>query len=84
MIATPVSLIALLRFVAQGWHDAGLAENALEIRDAGMKLYDQLRVMAERLAVLGNRLKSTNDAYNSSVTVFDGHLWSRAKTLAKK
>lgn len=83
MIATPMILIAMLRIVAQGWQDVRLAKQAVAIRDAGAKVYDQLRIVAERIAEVGDKLSKTSDAYNGLVTGFDGRLWTRAKALSE-
>lgn len=83
VIATPMILMAMLRIVAQGWHDARLTENAIAIREAGALVYDQLRLVAERMAAVGDRIEKAGDAYNHLVTGFDGRLWTRAKRLSE-
>src|SRR6202012_185568 len=56
MLATPTSLVALLKTVALGWKQAALAENAAEIRKLGEDMYKRLGVFGDHLAKLGKSL----------------------------
>jgi DNA recombination protein RmuC len=67
MLATPTSLVALLRVVEFGWKQAVLAENAAEIRKLGEELYKRLSVFGEHLAKLGKSLGGSVEAYNKAV-----------------
>jgi DNA recombination protein RmuC len=81
MVATPMSLIALLRIVAQGWSDQALAENAMLIREKGREVYDRLRVFAKHFAGVGTALDSSKKRYNEAVSSFDARLMPSARDL---
>ena len=67
MLATPTSLVALLKAVAYGWKQTALAENAEEVRRLGEDMYKRLAVFAEHLARLGKALGGGVDAFNKAV-----------------
>jgi len=67
MLATPTSLVALLKIVAYGWKQSILADNAAEIRRLGEDLYKRLAVFGEHLGKLGKSLGSSVDSFNKAV-----------------
>jgi DNA recombination protein RmuC len=67
IIASPTTLITLLRAIAIGWREAEVAENAREIEKLGRELYDRLATMTDHLATLGKRIDGAVQAYNQSV-----------------
>ena len=67
MLATPTSLVALLKIVQFGWKQSILAENAAEIRRLGEDLYKRLAVFCEHLGKLGKSLGSSVDSFNRAV-----------------
>ena len=67
ILATPTSIIALLRAVAFGWRQQVLAENAEKIRELGEELYRRLASFTDHLARLGKGLGSSVDYYNKAV-----------------
>jgi DNA recombination protein RmuC len=67
MLATPTSLVALLKIVQFGWKQSILADNAAEIRRLGEDLYKRLAVFGEHLGKLGKSLGSSVDSFNKAV-----------------
>jgi DNA recombination protein RmuC len=67
IIATPSSLVALLKAVAYGWRQTSLAQNAQVIRDLGADLYKRLNVLNSHLAKLSRNLNGSVEAFNAAV-----------------
>ncbi len=67
ILATPTTLIALLRAVAYGWRQAQVEENAKQISELGRTLYERLRTFAGHLAGMGKNLGQSVDTYNKAV-----------------
>ena len=67
ILATPTSLVALLKAVAYGWRQVAMEENAKKIQGLGEDLHQRLAAFAGHLARLGRQLGSSVDAYNSAV-----------------
>ncbi|WP_216404672.1 DNA recombination protein RmuC [Arcanobacterium phocae] len=74
ILASPVSLLALLRSVAAVWRSAQASEQAQEIVIAGKQLVDRLSVFVGHLSKLGSSLSSSVTSYNKAVSSLESRV----------
>jgi len=83
IIATPSTLIALLKAVAYGWRQSAVAENAALIRDLGQELHRRLASFVTHLGRAGQRLGGAVDAYNSAVGSLERQVMPQARRFTE-
>jgi DNA recombination protein RmuC len=83
LIATPTTLLAMLRAVAYGWQQERVAESAQAISELGRELHGRLVKLSNLLATLGSRLSSTVRAYNETVGSYEARVLPGARRFAE-
>ena len=82
VLATPSTLVALLRTVAYAWRQESLTRNALAVHTLGRELYTRLSTMGDHLAKAGTSLGSAVTAYNKAVGSLEARVLVSARRLA--
>ena len=83
ILATPTSLVALMRAIAYGWRQESLAKNADQIRDIGSELYHRLAVFTEHLGKIGKSLTTSVQTFNKAVGSMDSRILPSAKKFTE-
>src|SRR5258708_5174214 len=79
IIASPASLMALLKAASYGWRQEAIADNAREISQLGQELHARLSVMADHFTRLGKSLGTATDSYNSAIASFESRVLVSAR-----
>jgi DNA recombination protein RmuC len=83
IIATPSTLIALLKAVAYGWRQSAVTQNATIIRELGQELYRRLGNFTGHLGRLGQRLGAAVEAYNCAVGSLERQVMPQARRFTE-
>ena len=81
VLATPSTLLALLRTIAYGWRQESLAENAAQVHELGRELYQRLGTMGGHLERLGRSLGTAVGAYNDAVGSVERRVFPVARQM---
>jgi DNA recombination protein RmuC len=81
IVATPTTLIAILRAIAFRWKQESLSKSAKELSRLGQELYERVGVVCEHWSKVGKALGSASDAYNQAVASMDSRVLVTAKKL---
>jgi DNA recombination protein RmuC len=83
VVATPTTLIALLRTVAYAWRQEALAANAARVHALGRELHSRLATMGTHVAKLGRCLDTAVDSYNKTVSSLESRVLVTARKLTE-
>jgi len=83
IVATPTTLIALLKAIEFGWRQEEITQNAEEIRKHGKELYDRIVTFATHFQKVGTNLNSAVEAFNSSVSSLESRLLVTARRIGE-
>ncbi|MBX0331541.1 DNA recombination protein RmuC [Oscillochloris sp. ZM17-4] len=81
ILASPNTLIAVLKSAAMGWKETQLAADAQKIQQIGAEVYDRLNIVAGHLGKLGKNLTQSVSAYNDTVGSIESRLLASARKM---
>ena len=79
IMASPASLMALLKAAAYGWREESLADNVRTMRELGQEIHSRLATMADHLMKLGRSIDQATSNYNSAIASFESRVLVSAR-----
>ena len=83
VLASPGTLLALLRTVAYGWQQDALTRSAQDLLALGRELYQRLSTLGERTSALGRQLTKSVESYNAMVGALETRVFVSARRIAE-
>lgn len=83
MLASPITLVAMLRTIAYAWNQQNLAESARKIGEAGRRLYDRLCVMTAHVEGLGKKLDGAVKSYNDMLSSMEKRVFPAGRRMSE-
>jgi DNA recombination protein RmuC len=83
ILATPTSLVALLKAIAYGWQQVALTENAAEIRKLAVDLYERLATYTGHINDMGRKLEGAFKSYNQSIRSLESRVLPSARRFTE-
>lgn len=83
ILATPTSLVALLKAIAYGWQQVALTENAAEIRKLAVELYERLATYTGHINDMGRKLEGAFKSYNQSIRSLESRVLPSARRFTE-
>jgi DNA recombination protein RmuC len=81
ILATPTTLIVVLKSVAMSWQQHNITENALQIMEAAMDFYGRVNVFADHLDKVGGGLKTALKGYNDAIGSWESRVMPAGRKL---
>ncbi len=83
VLATPTTLVALLKSVYYGWRQETLAQNAREISEVARTFYERVRVFAGHFQKVGKGLEDATQSYNAAVGSYERNVLSQGRRIER-
>jgi DNA recombination protein RmuC len=83
IVASPITLIALLKAIAYGWHQKNLEESARKIIEASKTLYERLCTMTRHMENLGSKLDGAVESYNKTIGSMQRSVFPAGRRIAE-
>jgi DNA recombination protein RmuC len=81
IVATPTTLVALLKAVAYGWQQESIAENAMEVIKTSKELYERVAKWVDKMGDVGTKLQSATRSYNEAVGSLERRVLPSARRI---